>query len=57
MMAGYEPCFCRDTCWKRKEKRYSLAIEKMRDRPIDGGQMLKKKVMKTGMVWVGWKEK
>ena len=20
MMAGYEPCFCRDTCWKEKKK-------------------------------------
>ena len=26
---------------KEKEKKYLLAIEKMRDRPIDGGQKLK----------------
>ena len=42
MMVGYEPYFCRDTCWKKRDKRYSLAIEKMRDGPIDVGQKLKK---------------
>ena len=42
---------------ERKRKKYSLAIEKMGDRPIDGDQKLKKKGMKTGMVCVGWKEK
>ena len=39
-----------------KEKRFSLAIEKMRDRPIDGGQKLKKKVTKTG-TGLCWLEK
>ena len=43
MMAGYEPCFCSDTCWKKKKKRHSLAIEEMQDRPIEGGQKLRKK--------------
>ena len=57
MMAGYEPCLCRDTCWKKKKKRDSLAIEKMSDRPIDGDEKLKKKGTKTGTVCVGWKEK
>ena len=57
MMAGYKPCFCRDNCWKKKKKRDSLVIEKMRDRATDGGQKLKKKGTKTGTVCVGWKEK
>ena len=42
---------------KGKEKRYSLAIETMRDLPIDGGQKLKKKGTKTGTICVGWEEK
>ena len=42
---------------RKRKKRDSLAIEKMRDRPIDGGQKLKKKGTKTGRVCVGWKEK
>ena len=42
---------------KEKEERYSLAIDEMRDRPIDGGQKLKKKGTKMGTVCVGWKEK
>ena len=42
MMAGYEACFCRDTCQKKMKKMHSLAIEEMWDRPIDGGQKLKK---------------
>ena len=42
---------------KKKEKGYPLAMEKMRDKPIDSGQKLKKKGTKTGTVCVGWKEK
>ena len=40
----------------KKKKRFSLAIEKLIDRPIDGGQKLKKKRMKTGTVCVVWKK-
>ena len=38
---------------KNEEMMYSVAIEKMWDRPTDGGQKLKKKW--TKMVCVGWK--
>ena len=42
---------------RKKKKGYSLAMEKMRDRPIDGDQKLKKKGTKRGTVCVGWKKK
>ena len=51
MMAWYEPWFCRDTYWKKKkEKRHSLAIEEIRDRPIGGGQIWRKKGTKRDLL-------
>ena len=44
MITVCEPCFCKDTCWKQKKKRHSLAIEEMADRQINGGLLKRVKV-------------
>ena len=56
MMSGYEPCFCKATCWKEKKKRHSLAVEEMRDKLIDGCQKLKKKGDENGNGLCWWEK-
>ena len=51
MMTGFDSCACR---YLLKEKKHSLTIEGIRDRPMDGGQKLKKRweENRKGLCWL-----